>query len=76
MLIDARDTIFQTNPFLQVPREKNLDRDDGVLLFFGVSPAYFDTYQLQGTVPYHSAVSHALFCRTYKRKISRPHDLV
>lgn len=35
MLIDARDTIFQTNPFLQVPREKNPDRDDGVLLFFG-----------------------------------------
>ena len=46
MLIDARDTIFQTNPFLQVPREENLDRDDGVLLFFGVSPAYFDTLSI------------------------------
>jgi hypothetical protein len=37
MLVDVRDTVFQSNPFLQVPREPNPDREDGVLLFFGVS---------------------------------------
>jgi hypothetical protein len=37
MLIDARDTVFQTNPFLQVPRETHLERTDGRLFFFGVS---------------------------------------
>lgn len=36
MLIDARDTYFQTDPFAQVPREPDLDRDDGVIFFFGV----------------------------------------
>jgi hypothetical protein len=35
MLIDARDTAFQTNPFQQVPRDLT-DRDSGVLFFFGV----------------------------------------
>lgn len=40
MLIDARDTYFQTDPFAEVPREPNPDRNDGVLFFFGVS-TYF-----------------------------------
>jgi hypothetical protein len=35
MLIDARDTAFQSNPFEQVPRDLT-DRDSGVLFFFGV----------------------------------------
>ena len=35
MLIDARDTAFQANPFDQVPRDLT-DRDSGVLFFFGV----------------------------------------
>jgi hypothetical protein len=37
MLVDARDTYFQTDPFAAVPRESNLDRKDGVIFFFGVS---------------------------------------
>jgi hypothetical protein len=37
LLIDARDTVFQSNPFLQVPREVDANRQDGILLFFGVS---------------------------------------
>lgn len=37
MLVDARDTFFQTDPFAAVPRETELDRPDGVLFFFGVS---------------------------------------
>ena len=36
MLIDARDTVFQTNPFDHVPRDTS-NRDSGVLFFFGVS---------------------------------------
>lgn len=37
MLVDVRDAVFQSNPFLKVPREPNSDREDGILLFFGVS---------------------------------------
>ena len=36
MLVDARDTYFQSDPFAAVPREPELDRDSGVLFFFGV----------------------------------------
>ena len=36
MLIDARDTIFQTNPFDKVPRDAITERESGVLFFFGV----------------------------------------
>ena len=36
MLVDARDTYFQTDPFAAVPREPNLERKSGVLFFFGV----------------------------------------
>jgi hypothetical protein len=36
MLIDARDTVFQSNPFENVPRESDPDRESGVLFFFGV----------------------------------------
>lgn len=36
MLVDARDTYFQTDPFAAVPREPSLDRQSGVLFFFGV----------------------------------------
>lgn len=36
MLLDARDSLFQTNPFADVPREtENPDRPDGLLYFFG-----------------------------------------
>jgi hypothetical protein len=36
MLVDARDTYFQTDPFAAVPREPNLERNSGVIFFFGV----------------------------------------
>lgn len=35
MLLDARDAYFQSNPFVNVPREKEKSRTDGVLHFFG-----------------------------------------
>jgi hypothetical protein len=35
MLIDARDTIFQRNPFDLVPREKGNNPNGGLLIFFG-----------------------------------------
>jgi hypothetical protein len=41
MLLDARDSFFQTNPFLNVKREKVKDRPDGILYFFGVSSFLF-----------------------------------
>lgn len=40
MLLDARDSFFQTNPFLHVTREQVRDRPDGILYFFGVSYIY------------------------------------
>jgi hypothetical protein len=46
MLIDARDTAFQTNPFDKVPRDET-DRDSGVLFFFGVRT------KPNHTIPYH-----------------------
>jgi len=35
LLIDARDTIFQTEPFERVPRRTADDDDGGMLIFFG-----------------------------------------
>lgn len=36
MLLDARDSLFQTNPFADLPREtEDPDRPDGLLYFFG-----------------------------------------
>ncbi|CAB9509816.1 expressed unknown protein [Seminavis robusta] len=35
MLVDARDTFFQEDPFASVPREPNLQRKNGVIFFFG-----------------------------------------
>lgn len=35
MLVDARDTYFQTDPFAAVPREPDLKRPNGVIFFFG-----------------------------------------
>ena len=37
MLIDARDSYFQTNPFDTVPRDTDPNKKSGVLHFFGVS---------------------------------------
>lgn len=37
MLIDARDSVFQTNPFVDLPREHDENKEDGLLYFFGVS---------------------------------------
>lgn len=37
MLVDARDTYFQTDPFAAVPREPDMNRKNGVIFFFGVS---------------------------------------
>jgi hypothetical protein len=36
MLLDARDSYFQSNPFDTVPRETEEDRPNGLLHFFGV----------------------------------------
>lgn len=41
MLLDARDAYFQTNPFADVPREKDKSRTNGVLHFFGVRALTF-----------------------------------
>jgi hypothetical protein len=38
MLLDARDSFFQLNPFANVPRETDLNRKDGVLYLFGENP--------------------------------------
>lgn len=35
MLLDARDSFFQTNPFVDLPRETDPDRPDGLLYLFG-----------------------------------------
>jgi hypothetical protein len=35
MLLDARDSFFQSNPFANVPRETNLNRKNGLLYLFG-----------------------------------------
>jgi hypothetical protein len=37
MLIDSRDTYFQSNPFANVERERDGDKPDGLLYFFEVS---------------------------------------
>lgn len=37
MLLDARDSYFQTNPFDTVPRESDPSKPNGILHFFGVS---------------------------------------
>ena len=37
MLLDARDSYFQTNPFDTVPRDESADKKSGILHFFGVS---------------------------------------
>ena len=37
MLIDARDSYFQKNPFDTVPRDEDSDKTSGLLHFFGVS---------------------------------------
>jgi hypothetical protein len=41
MLLDARDSYFQTNPFDTVPRESDPSKPNGILHFFGVSTSYF-----------------------------------
>jgi len=41
MLLDARDAYFQSNPFANVPREKEKSRTDGILHFFGVRIEHF-----------------------------------
>ena len=38
MLIDARDSFFQTNPFIGLPRETDPNRPDGLLYLFGENP--------------------------------------
>lgn len=35
MLIDARDSFFQSNPFVDLPRDSDPERPDGLLYFFG-----------------------------------------
>jgi hypothetical protein len=35
MLLDARDSFFQSNPFAHVPREPNRDRPSGLLFLYG-----------------------------------------
>lgn len=40
MLLDARDSYFQTNPFDTVPRESDPTNPSGILHFFGVSIMY------------------------------------
>jgi hypothetical protein len=35
MVLDARDSFFQTNPFANVPRQSDLDTTSGQLWFFG-----------------------------------------
>lgn len=35
MLLDARDSYFQSNPFISLPREIHPDREDGLLYLFG-----------------------------------------
>jgi len=45
MLIDARDTHFQLNPFQDVEREKDLTREDGLLYFFGENFKASNIYQ-------------------------------
>lgn len=35
MLLDARDSFFQSNPFIGLPRDDQDDRDDGLLYMFG-----------------------------------------
>jgi hypothetical protein len=42
LMIDARDTVFQKNPFDFVPREPDETRKDGLLILFGVSSVLFD----------------------------------
>jgi hypothetical protein len=40
MMIDARDTVFQKNPFDFVPREPDETRKDGLLILFGVFSSF------------------------------------
>jgi len=35
MLIDARDSFFQSNPFANLPRETDTNRPDGLLFLYG-----------------------------------------
>lgn len=43
MLIDARDTYFQSNPFERVPRDLDENKKSGVLHFFGVRSIFLYT---------------------------------
>jgi hypothetical protein len=35
LLVDARDTVFQTDPFISVPRQTDISAQTGLLYFFG-----------------------------------------
>jgi hypothetical protein len=76
MLIDARDSVFQTNPFDRVPREPDPNRGDGLLFFFGVR---FSRYSvlcswLLGCGSYLTVCLLVLY--SLSRKTSKPPGLV